>query len=244
MSSRVEDHSRAKCWLAALFLPFFSAVPALAQSEMVDDEAAVSVRISGAPLIGGERALRPSELSSDAVVLHEGATVSFTVSRGGDLIGAPTKAVREQFGDEVSAASFSDKPIVIIGAAPVIAGAPLANLRVTSRYGARRHPIDGVTRQHAGIDYGAAYGTPIMATGDGTVTLAGRAGGYGLLVKLDHGSGLETRYAHMSRIAVSVGDRVTNGQVIGYVGATGRTTGSHLHYETRVNGRAVDPLSR
>lgn len=172
------------------------------------------------------------------------ASVGISVSRASDLVGTRSTVVREQFGGDVATSSFSDRPIIVIGAEPRLAAAPLVDLRVTSRFGVRRHPINGVRRQHAGVDYGAAYGTPIMATGDATVTHAGSAGGYGLMVKLDHGSGLETRYAHMSRIAVSAGDRVTSGQVIGYVGSTGRSTGSHLHYETRVNGRAVDPQDR
>lgn len=115
--------------------------------------------------------------------------------------------------------------------------------RVGSRYGMRRHPILGYTRMHSGLDYKAGYGTPIVAVTDGVVQSAGRAGGCGNAVKLSHGGGLQTRYCHMSRMAVSGGQRVRRGQVIGYVGSTGLSTGAHLHYEMYRNGRAVDPAS-
>ncbi|QKG72680.1 M23 family metallopeptidase [Erythrobacter mangrovi] len=115
--------------------------------------------------------------------------------------------------------------------------------RVGSRYGMRRHPILGYTRMHSGLDYKAGYGAPIVAVTDGVVLSAGRAGGCGNAVKLSHGGGLQTRYCHMSRMAVSGGQRVRRGQVIGYVGSTGLSTGAHLHYEMYRNGRAVDPAS-
>jgi len=107
----------------------------------------------------------------------------------------------------------------------------------------RRHPILGYTRMHAGIDFMASYGQPIYAVTDGTVVFAGRHGGHGNYVKLDHGGGLGTGYAHMSRIAVSPGQRVRRGQVIGYVGSTGLSTGPHLHYEMYRNGHTVNPAS-
>jgi murein DD-endopeptidase MepM/ murein hydrolase activator NlpD len=96
---------------------------------------------------------------------------------------------------------------------------------------------------HAGIDFRASYGQPIYAVQDGTVQFAGRHGGHGNYVKLSHGGGLGTGYAHMSRIAVSNGARVRRGQVIGYVGSTGLSTGPHLHYEMYRNGVTVNPAS-
>ena len=120
--------------------------------------------------------------------------------------------------------------------------APVAG-RVTSSYGRRRHPILGYSRMHAGIDFGARHGTPIYAVTDGTVQFAGRHGGHGNYVKLSHGGGLATGYGHMSRIAVSNGARVRRGQVIGYVGSTGLSTGPHLHYEMYRNGATVNPAS-
>ena len=96
---------------------------------------------------------------------------------------------------------------------------------------------------HAGVDFGAAYGSPIYAVGDATVSFAGWHGGHGNYVKLDHGSGYGTGYGHMSRIAVYPGARVRAGQIIGYVGSTGLSTGPHLHYELYQNGHTVDPMS-
>jgi murein DD-endopeptidase MepM/ murein hydrolase activator NlpD len=101
----------------------------------------------------------------------------------------------------------------------------------------------GGAARHAGIDLAAPIGTPIYATADGTVSNAGyNSGGYGNLIKLDHGRGIETRYGHLSAILVSAGQHITRGQLIGRMGSTGRSTGSHLHYEVRIDGRAVNPI--
>ncbi|WP_292974456.1 M23 family metallopeptidase [Novosphingobium sp.] len=120
---------------------------------------------------------------------------------------------------------------------------PVVGGRITSNFGARRHPVLGYTRMHAGVDFGAGYGSPIYAVGDGRVSFSGWHGGHGNYVKLDHGGGYATAYAHMSRIAVASGTPVRAGQVIGYVGSTGLSTGPHLHYELYRNGTAVNPLS-
>lgn len=114
---------------------------------------------------------------------------------------------------------------------------------ISSRFGMRRHPILGYRRMHAGLDFRARHGTPIVAVTDGRVVGAGRMGGCGIAVRLDHGSGLQTRYCHMSRMAVSRGQSVRRGQVIGYVGSTGLSTGPHLHYEMYRRGRAINPAS-
>ncbi|MGR3411457.1 MAG: DUF5930 domain-containing protein [Paracoccus sp. (in: a-proteobacteria)] len=98
-------------------------------------------------------------------------------------------------------------------------------------------------RMHEGVDMAGPIGTPIHATGDGVVTFAGRQGAYGNLIKIEHELGTETRYGHLSRIGVKVGQRVSQGDLIGAMGNTGRSTGPHLHYEVRMNGRAVDPMS-
>lgn len=115
--------------------------------------------------------------------------------------------------------------------------------RITSGFGMRRHPILGYRRMHSGMDFKASYGTPIVAPTDGRVTAAGRMGGCGNAVRLSHGGGLQTRYCHMSRMAVHPGQNVRRGQVIGYAGSTGLSTGPHLHYEMYRNGRAIDPAS-
>ena len=114
---------------------------------------------------------------------------------------------------------------------------------VSSNFGMRRHPILGYNRMHAGMDFKARYGTAIVAVSDGRVSAAGRAGGCGIAVRLEHGGGLSTRYCHMSRMAVGAGQPVRRGQVIGYVGSTGLSTGPHLHYEMYRGGRAINPAS-
>ncbi len=114
---------------------------------------------------------------------------------------------------------------------------------ISSGFGMRRHPILGYRRMHEGMDFKARHGTPIVAVSDGRVSSAGRAGGCGIAVRLDHGSGLSTRYCHMSRMAVSSGQQVRRGQVIGYVGSTGLSTGPHLHYEMYRSGRVINPAS-
>lgn len=121
-------------------------------------------------------------------------------------------------------------------------GSPV-NGRITSYFGARRHPILGYVRMHAGVDFGAGWGAPIYAATDGRVNFAGWHGGHGNYVRIDHGGGIGTGYAHMSRVAVAPGMSVRRGQVIGYVGSTGLSTGPHLHYEMYRNGQTVNPLS-
>lgn len=137
-------------------------------------------------------------------------------------------------GDQMFSASSIDRPRAV----PI--GQPVAG-RITSRYGMRRHPILGYVRMHAGLDFGARYGSPIYAVADGTVTYAGRHGGHGKYVRIQHSGGLGTGYAHMSRIAVSSGTHVRAGQVIGYVGSTGLSTGPHLHLEAYRNGHTINP---
>jgi murein DD-endopeptidase MepM/ murein hydrolase activator NlpD len=121
--------------------------------------------------------------------------------------------------------------------------APVEFRRISSRPGARRHPILGTVRRHAGTDYAADAGTPVMAAGNGLVLRAARAGGYGNLVELRHANGITTRYGHLRGFARGIrgGVRVSQGDVIGYVGSTGLSTAPHLHYEFRVNGQPRDP---
>lgn len=119
---------------------------------------------------------------------------------------------------------------------------PIEGLRLTSSFGMRNHPVLGGRRQHAGVDLAAPVGTPIYATADGTVSKAEWFSGYGLFVSLEHGADIQTRYGHMSRLNVSNGQQVRKGDIIGYVGSTGRSTGPHLHYEVRIAGQAVNPL--
>jgi murein DD-endopeptidase MepM/ murein hydrolase activator NlpD len=121
---------------------------------------------------------------------------------------------------------------------------PVSGARLTSGFGMRKHPLLGYSRMHAGVDFGVPHGTPIKAAGSGAVETAGRGGAYGIMVKIQHEGGYQTLYAHMSRLAEGIrqGGKVNQGQIIGYVGSTGRSTGPHLHYEVRVQDRPVNPM--
>lgn len=129
------------------------------------------------------------------------------------------------------------------GVAAIPSMMPVQDARWTSSFGVRSDPFRGRAAMHGGIDMAGPVGTPIYATADGTVaTAAWNSGGYGNLVEVGHGAGIATRYGHLSRIMVNPGERVRRGQLIGLMGSTGRSTGSHLHYEVRIDGRAVNPL--
>jgi murein DD-endopeptidase MepM/ murein hydrolase activator NlpD len=117
----------------------------------------------------------------------------------------------------------------------------VGEVEFTSGFGIRTDPFLGRPAMHTGLDFRAAMGDPVRATANGKVASSGWAGGYGRMVEIDHGNGLSTRYGHLSEIDVKVGDPIKIGQVIGAVGSTGRSTGPHLHYETRIDGEAVDP---
>jgi murein DD-endopeptidase MepM/ murein hydrolase activator NlpD len=117
----------------------------------------------------------------------------------------------------------------------------IGEVEFTSGFGVRSDPFLGRPAMHTGLDFRAQTGDPVRATANGKVINSGWSGGYGRMVEIDHGNGLSTRYGHLSQIDVKVGDVVKIGQVIGEVGSTGRSTGPHLHYETRIDGEAVDP---
>ena len=130
-----------------------------------------------------------------------------------------------------------------VGAIAVPSEKPVRTAAFTSGYGVRSDPFGGGATRHMGIDLAGPSGTPIYATADGVVSASGyNNGGYGNLIKLDHGRGVETRYGHLSALLVAAGQRVSRGQLIGRMGSTGRSTGSHLHYEVRIEGKAVNPI--
>lgn len=116
-------------------------------------------------------------------------------------------------------------------------------VRFTSGFGYRRDPFGRGTRFHSGVDWAGAHGTPILASADGVVTFAGWQSGYGRLIKISHDFGIETRFAHLAKFDVKVGQKVSRGQKIGAMGSSGRSTGTHLHYEVRVGGTPVNPMS-
>lgn len=119
---------------------------------------------------------------------------------------------------------------------------PVDSTTFTSGFGVRSDPFRGTATMHAGVDMPGVIGTAIYATADGFVGRAGWSGGYGNLIELDHGKGIQTRYGHLSSLLVAPGTRVTRGQLIGRMGSTGRSTGSHLHYEVRFDGHAINPM--
>jgi murein DD-endopeptidase MepM/ murein hydrolase activator NlpD len=120
-------------------------------------------------------------------------------------------------------------------------GAPLRDYRETSPFGERTDPFNGRSAFHPGVDLAAPYDTPVYATAAGTVTFAGWSGGYGKIVEISHGHGIVSRYGHLARYTVLVGEHVRRGMQIGYEGSTGRSTGPHVIYEIDVNGEPQDP---
>ncbi|HEU0045202.1 M23 family metallopeptidase [Sphingomonas sp.] len=187
-----------------------------------------------------------------AVLLTVGATNVAAANEAGGAVGVSalaaasveTRSQGMSNDNQVRAAFLTWKKLDTAGA-PTIAipsVQPVDKLHFTSNFGVRSDPFVGTARMHAGVDIPGAVGTPIYATADGIVAHADRKGAYGKLVELDHGKGIATRYGHLSQITVQAGSRVTRGQIIGLMGSTGRSTGSHLHYEVRIDGAAVNPL--
>ena len=119
---------------------------------------------------------------------------------------------------------------------------PVKGTALTSKYGVRSDPFQGRAAMHAGVDLAGPLGTPIYATADGVVERSNWVNGYGNLVELNHGRGIQTRYGHLSKALVTAGQKVKRGDLIALMGSTGRSTGSHLHYEVRIDGRAVNPI--
>ena len=121
---------------------------------------------------------------------------------------------------------------------------PVSEGNITSGFGGRNHPLLGYSKMHTGVDWGSSMGTPIFAAGNGIIDKVGWEGGYGKYIRIRHANGYETAYGHMSAFArgMDAGKKVRQGQVIGYVGSTGLSTGAHLHYEILINGRFVDPM--
>lgn len=170
--------------------------------------------------------------------------VHLTIGRGQDLVGRPIDIVaasRRAIAAAAAVAAAAGKTGLAIGRGAVPNGMPVSATYLTSGFGMRYHPLLGIVREHDGVDLAAPTGSPIVATSDGVIGQAGWRGGYGLSVEIEHGAGVESRYGHMSRIAVYPGQQVHRGDVIGYVGSTGLSTGPHLHYEVRINGAPVNP---
>lgn len=167
-------------------------------------------------------------------------------SMAATAVASPAAGVSEPAADATFKAlftSFKKLDNLESGAIAVPSDKPVRTAAFTSGYGVRSDPFQGRAAMHAGIDLAGPVGTPIYATADGVVLRAGwNNGGYGNLIEVDHGKGIATRYGHLSAVLVSAGQHVVRGQQIARMGSTGRSTGSHLHYEVRIDGRAVNPI--
>jgi murein DD-endopeptidase MepM/ murein hydrolase activator NlpD len=163
---------------------------------------------------------------------------------GGPFIPAPM--AKDAFGFERQLHRIRTARAQIVRLTRTIGSVPVrkpvdGDIEPASGFGVRMDPFTSSPAMHTGLDLHGETGDPVRATADGKVTTAGWSGGYGRVVDIDHGNGLSTRYGHLSSIDVRVGQSIRTGQIIGKIGSTGRSTGPHLHYETRVRGEAVDP---
>ena len=204
--------------------------------------------LAGAILASAALIATPASANSAATAdmtapLRSAQSASGTKTPGGDeqfrSLFASWQSLDQRSGTSAGLAAVT-APTTATASIPSIT--PIQGFRLTSDYGMRVHPVLGGMRMHKGLDMASPVGTPVYATADGIVGKADWFGGYGLYVQIEHGGELETRYGHMSRLNVAAGQHVHKGDLIGFVGTTGRSTGPHLHYEVRVAGEAVNPL--
>jgi len=212
----------------------------------------IALRISAKILAGfvaaitsiSQPALANSSANADIAAPLRAAQASAIAQDGGDQqfrqLFASWRAI--EGGANFAAASRIASASPSIGSVAIPSRSPLEGLRFTSDFGMRTHPVLGGYRMHKGIDLSSPTGTPVFATADGVVGRADWFSSYGLYVQLEHGGALQTRYGHLSRLNVAAGQMVHKGDLIGFVGTTGRSTGPHLHYEVRVEGVAVNPV--
>lgn len=198
--------------IAAIFAMGTAAVASPAMAEEMLAEGAIDVQSAAHAPLGDDEEF--SELFASWEELEDGGRVT----AAGEVVPAPRIGVS------------------------VPSRMPVDGVRLTSAFGMRDHPILRQRRQHNGVDLAAPQGTPVYATADGVVEMARYYGSYGNYVQIGHGGDLETRYAHLSGYTVRLGDEVRKGDLIGYVGSTGRSTGPHLHYEVRVANEPVNPI--
>lgn len=189
-----------------------------------------------------------------APVAHAAGAEATTVGTDAATAAAPApatggvfeKATREGAADPQFRSLFLSwkklDQVGIQGSVSIPSQKPVDQLNFTSNFGFRSDPFRGSRAMHAGVDIPGPIGTPIYATADGVIGRAQRLGGYGNYIEIEHGQGIQTRYGHLSSILVTPNTRVKRGQLIGRMGSTGRSTGSHLHYEVRLDGRAVNPM--
>ncbi|SFF90695.1 Peptidase family M23 [Novosphingobium sp. CF614] len=194
-------------------------------------------------------AAHPAMANSSAAAADISAPLRAAQAANQSVTGGEDEQFRKLFSswqnfEETGFAVSKVKPAVSGGIASVSIPSrnPLDRDIMTSGFGMREHPVLGGRRQHKGVDLAAPMGTPVYAPADGMVSRASWFSSYGLYVALEHGGEMQTRYGHLSRLNVAEGQMVRKGDVIGFVGSTGRSTGSHLHYEVRVDGQAVNPI--
>jgi murein DD-endopeptidase MepM/ murein hydrolase activator NlpD len=212
----------------------------------------IALRISAKLLAGAfaaiasisQPAMANSSANADIAAPLRAAQASAIAQDGGDTqfrqLFASWRAI--EGGASFAAASRIATAAPSARSVSVPSRSPLDGLRFTSEFGMRTHPVLGGYRMHKGIDLSSPTGTPVYATADGVVGRADWFSSYGLYIQIEHGSALETRYGHLSRLNVAAGQMVRKGDLIGFVGSTGRSTGAHLHYEVRVEGVAVNPI--
>ena len=231
--------------------------------------ARVATQITSSLYLAGETAGVPGNVMAELVRIYSWDVDFQRDIREGDSFEVMYEEVRNQDGDVVHAGtvhfaaltlSGTRKPLFRFvgndgqsdyfdengkGARKALMRTPIDGARLSSGFGRRTHPILGYTKMHRGVDFAAASGTPIYAAGDGVVTYAGRKGAYGNYVSIRHNGQYSTAYAHMRAFGrgITAGKRVRQGEIIGYVGTTGRSTGPHLHYEVLVDGKQLNPLS-
>ncbi|MCT2401579.1 M23 family metallopeptidase [Novosphingobium mangrovi (ex Huang et al. 2023)] len=194
-------------------------------------------------------AAHPAMANSSAAAADISAPLRTAQSASQSVSGGEDEQFRKLFS---SWQNFEETGLAVSKAKPAVAGGiasvsipsrnPLNRDVMTSSFGEREHPILGRRRMHKGVDLAAPIGTPVYAPADGVVSRASWFSSYGLYISIEHGAEMETRYGHLSRLNVADGQHVHKGDVIGFVGTTGRSTGPHLHYEVRVDGEAVNPL--
>ncbi len=219
----------------AVITTAFGAMPALASSSNAADIAA--------PLRAAQEA-RQSALNSGDEEFRNLFSSWRSMERGGAYVASKSSIPAPAFGlvPVRQPSALGALPGSNPGRVSIPSRSPIEGVRLSSGYGMRYHPVLGRRRAHKGIDLAAPWGTPIYASADGTVGKAEWYSSYGLYVELEHGGAIETRYGHMSRLNVQAGQHVRKGDLIGFVGSTGRSTGPHLHYEVRIDGVAVNPL--
>ncbi|MFM7029409.1 MAG: M23 family metallopeptidase [Chakrabartia sp.] len=185
-------------------------------------------------------AIAGMSLSGQALAADAGMGGPYQAVTSASLSGSATAKADPQFralfNSWKSLDSQAQSNVSIPSAKPVT-----LNISLSSGFGVRSDPFRGGAAMHAGVDIPGPIGTPVFATADGVVGRAGWVGGYGNLIELEHGQSIQTRYGHLSQIIAQPGTRVKRGDLIGLMGSTGRSTGSHLHYEVRLEGRAVNP---